>query len=171
MIPTVETARLRLRAFRENDLDAHAAMLGDPAIVRFLGGQIAGREETWRKLLAGAGLWAVLGFGYWAVEEKATGAYLGQVGFSDFKRDTTPSIEGLPEIGWMLAASAQGKGLATEAAQGALSWADQALVGRKVVAIISEDNFASIRVAEKIGLGTHEPALYKNEPILLFRRP
>jgi RimJ/RimL family protein N-acetyltransferase len=171
MIPTVETARLRLRAFRENDLDAHATMLGDPEIVRFLGGQVATREETWRRLLGGAGLWAVLGFGYWAIEERETGAYLGQIGFSDFKREMTPSIEGLPEIGWMLATSAQGKGIATEAAQGALGWADAALPGRRVVAIIDAANLASIRVAEKIGLSAREPALYKDEPILVFRRP
>ena len=170
MIPTVETARLRLRAFHENDLDAHAAMLGDPEIARFLGGQAATREETWRKLLSGAGLWAVLGFGYWAVEDKATGAYLGQIGFADFKRAMTPSVEGLPEIGWMLAAHAQGKGIATEAALGAVGWADRALAAREIVAIIDAANLASIRVAEKAGFTAREDALYKGEPILLFRR-
>ena len=170
MVPTLETARLRLRALREGDLDVHAALLGDPETVRFLGGQIATREEAWRKLLSGCGMWAILGFGYWTVEDKADGTYLGQLGFADFKRGMTPSIEGLPEMGWMLAAHAQGKGIATEAARGALAWADEALPGREIVAIIDEANVASIRVAEKAGFRRREPATYKDAPILIFRR-
>ncbi len=171
MVPLLETPRLRLRATRESDLDAHAALLGDPETVRFLGGQVATREETWRKLLAGPGLWLLLGYGYWAVEEKATGAYLGQIGFADFKRAMSPSIEGLPEMGWMLAPQAQGRGIATEAARGALGWADTALKGREIVAIIDAANLASIRVAEKAGFSVREEANYKDAPILLFRRP
>jgi RimJ/RimL family protein N-acetyltransferase len=145
-------------------------MLADPEIVRFVGGVPVSREDTWRKLIAGQGLWAVLGFGYWAVENKADGAYLGQLGFADFKRGMTPSIEGLPEIGWMLAPHAQGKGIATEAALGALGWADEALAGREIVAIIDQDNLASIRVAEKAGFAFREPGTYKDQPILVFRR-
>lgn len=170
MVPFLETARLRLRPSQPSDLDGHAAMLADPAIVRFLGGQIASREETWRKLLSLHGLWPMLGFGYWAVEEKSSGTYLGQLGFADFKRGMSPSIEGLPEMGWMLGPHAQGRGIATEAALGALHWADQALPGREIVAIIDQANLASIRVAEKAGFGEREPATYKDEPILLFRR-
>jgi RimJ/RimL family protein N-acetyltransferase len=104
------------------------------------------------------------------VEEKESGAYLGQIGFADFKRAVTPSIEGLPEMGWMLAPQAQGKGIATEAALGALGWADGALGRREIVAIIDEANFASIRVAEKAGFSSREPATYKDAPILIFRR-
>jgi RimJ/RimL family protein N-acetyltransferase len=170
VVPTVETARLRLRAPRETDLDAQAAMLGDPEAVRFIGGHVLGREESWRKLLAGPGMWLLLGYGYWTVEEKESGAYLGQIGFADFKRAVTPSIEGLPEMGWMLAPQAQGKGIATEAALGALGWADGALGRREIVAIIDEANFASIRVAEKAGFSSREPATYKDAPILIFRR-
>jgi RimJ/RimL family protein N-acetyltransferase len=145
-------------------------MLGDPETVRFLGGQVASREETWRRLLCGPGLWLLLGFGYWSVEEKESGAYLGQIGFADFKRDMSPSIEGTPEMGWMMAPQAQGRGIATEAALGALAWADTALAGRDIVAIIDEANAASIRVAEKTGFTTREPATYKDERLLIFRR-
>jgi RimJ/RimL family protein N-acetyltransferase len=146
-------------------------MLADPEAVRFVGGQIASREESWRKLLVGPGLWAVLGFGYWAVEEKETGTYLGQVGFADFKRDIEPAVEGIPEMGWMLAPRAQGRGIATEAVTGALAWADGGgLPGREIVAIIDAANLASIRVAEKAGFTVREDATYKDAPILLFRR-
>lgn len=171
MVPTIETPRLRLRAVAAGDLDAHAAMLGDPDFVRFLGGHVHSREEAWRKLLAAPGLWALLGYGYWAIEQRADGAYLGQIGFADFKRAMTPSIEGRPEMGWLLAASSQGRGLATEAVLAALDWADEALAGEEIVAIIDPDNHASIRVAEKAGFSQREEARYRDEPILLFRRP
>jgi RimJ/RimL family protein N-acetyltransferase len=169
--PTLETARLRLRPFRAFDLDAQAAAMGDPDTVRHLGGKPFSREETWRKLLAAPGLWVLLGFGYWAVERKEDGAYCGQIGFADFRRDMTPSIEGTPEMGWIFAPQRQGQGYASEACAGALEWADRALPGREVTAIISHSNAPSIRVAEKNGFCHREEALYKGEPILLFRRP
>ena len=105
------------------------------------------------------------------VERREDGAYLGQVGFADFKRDMTPSIEGIPEMGWIMAPQAQGQGYATEAVLAALAWADETLGRREIVAIISHGNIASIRVAEKGGFGSREEAVYKSEPILLFRRP
>lgn len=168
--PLVETPRLVLRAFRESDLEPQAAAMADPAVVRHLGGTPFSREETWRKLLAGPGLWAVLGYGYWVAERKEDGAYLGQIGFADFKRDMAPSIEGLPEMGWIFAPAAQGQGYATEAVLAALGWADGALNAPEIVAIISHTNAPSIRVAEKGGFATREEALYKSEPILLFHR-
>lgn len=169
--PVVETPRLRLRGFRASDLDAQAASMADPAMVVHLGGTPFSREDTWRKILASPGLWAMLGYGYWVIERRDDGAYLGQVGFADFKRAIAPSIEGIPEMGWIMGADSQGQGLATEAVLGALAWADEVLGRREVVAIISHDNIASIRVAEKAGFSRREEAVYKGGPILLFRRP
>ena len=169
--PVLETERLRLRGFRASDLDVQAAAMADPAMVVHLGGSPFSREDTWRKILASPGLWALLGYGYWAIERRQDGAYLGQVGFADFKRDITPPIEGLPEMGWIMGAESQGQGLATEAVLGALAWAEEALGPREIVAIIGHDNAASIRVAEKGGFSLREEAVYKGEPILLFRRP
>jgi RimJ/RimL family protein N-acetyltransferase len=168
--PTLETRRLRLRAFRASDLDAQAAAMADPGVVRHLGSSPFSREDTWRKILASPGLWALLGYGYWVVERREDGAYLGQIGFADFKRDMRPSIEGIPEMGWIVAPQAQGRGYATEAVLAALAWADEALGGREIVAIINPDNAASIRIAEKGGFGLREEAVYKGEPIMLFRR-
>jgi RimJ/RimL family protein N-acetyltransferase len=169
--PTIETERLRLRGFRASDLDAQAAAMADPAMVVHLGGSPFSREDTWRKILASPGLWALLGYGYWVAERREDGAYLGQIGFADFKRDMSPNIENLPEMGWIMAREAQGQGLATEAVLAALAWADEALGRREIVAIIGHDNLASIRVAEKGGFSLREEAVYKAEPILLFRRP
>ena len=168
--PVLETARLILRPFEESDLDAQARTLGDPEIVRHLGGTPFSREDTWRRLLCAPGLWTLLGFGYWAVVRREDGAYVGQLGFADFKREMTPAIEGLPEIGWILAPDMHGRGYATEAAQAALGWGDAVLKAPEYVAIIDAANAASIRVAEKCGFNENEPATYRGEPILLFRR-
>jgi RimJ/RimL family protein N-acetyltransferase len=169
--PVLETGRLRLRPFRASDLDAQWASMSDPEVVRFLGGVPQTREETWRKVLGSPGLWALLGYGYWVAERREDGAYLGQIGFADFKRDMSPSIENIPEMGWIMARQAQGQGYATEAVLAALAWADRALGGGEIVAIISHENAASIRIAEKAGFTGREEAVYNGEPILLFRRP
>lgn len=171
MVPTIETARLRLRTFEPRDLDAQAAAMSDSEVVRHLGGRPFSREETWRKMLAAPGLWAMIGYGYWMAERIEDGAYLGQVGFADFKRDMNPSIEGMPEMGWIFAPQAQGKGYAHEAVMAALGWADENLPGREIAAIIDPANERSIRLAEKSGFSGREMATYKDEPILLLRRP
>jgi RimJ/RimL family protein N-acetyltransferase len=170
MVPPIETARLRLRAFRESDLEAHAAVMADPEVVRHLGGTPFSREDSWRRICTACGLWPLLGYGYWAVERRADGAYVGQAGFSDFKRDMQPSIEGMPEMGWIFAPFAQGQGYASEAVAAGLAWADEALPGREIAAIIDPGNAPSIRVAEKTGFSSPEDATYRGAPILLFRR-
>ena len=82
-----------------------------------------------------------------------------------------PSVENIPEMGWLFAADVGGQGFATEAGLAALAWTDSVLDARQIVAIIDASNLASIRVAEKCGFNENEPAAYRGEPILLFRRP
>jgi RimJ/RimL family protein N-acetyltransferase len=171
VVPLIETARLRLREFKESDLEPQAATLRDEEVVRYLGGRPHSREDAWRRMLAARGLLEMLGYGYWCVERREDGAYLGQVGFADYKRDMKPCIEGLPEIGWIFAPHAQGRGYANEAVAAAIAWADDTLGRRELVAIISHGSAASIRVAEKAGFSIREEAVYNGEPILLFRRP
>ncbi len=168
--PVLETARLILRPFQASDLDAQAEAMGDPDVVRHLGGTPFSREDTWRRLLCAPGLWTLLGYGYWAVVRREDEAYVGQLGFADFKREMAPSIEGLLEIGWILTPGMHGHGYATEAALAALAWADEVLNAPETVAIIDAANAPSIRVAEKCGFNENEPATYRGEPILLFRR-
>ena len=168
--PTLETARLILRPLKESDLEPIAAAATDPETVRFVGGKTASREETWRKLVTIPGMWALFGFGYWIVERKSDGAVIGQAGFADFKRDMTPSLEGLPEMGWSFSRGAWGQGYASEAGAAALAWADEALPGCEIVAIIDAENLASVRVAEKLGFARREEGVYRDAPILVFRR-
>ena len=60
-------------------------------------------------------MWRHMGFGFWAIEEKATGRFIGEAGFHELRRDIEPSIEGTLEAGWGFVTDAHGKGFATEA--------------------------------------------------------
>ena len=168
--PRLETARLILRTVEPGDLAAYAAMMAHEGTVRFLGAATLTREEAWRKLLTNPGLWAWLGYGYWAVERREDGRLLGQLGFADFHRDMDPRIEGLPEMGWAFHLDFAGQGFASEAAAAALAWIDEALAPPEIAAIIDPANIASIRVAEKAGFNENRPATYRGEPILLYTR-
>lgn len=150
-IPILTTENLTLRGHRLSDFEASAALWGDERTTQFISGKPSTRSESWARLLRFFGLWAMLGYGYWAVEETATGDYVGEVGFGDFKRDMVPDIHGTPEAGWVLNARHGGKGYATEAAMAALTWGETAFAGADTVCIIKADNLASIRVAEKCG--------------------
>jgi RimJ/RimL family protein N-acetyltransferase len=94
---------------------------------------------------------------------------VGDVGFAEHKRGMTPSIEGVPELGWVLAPSAAGRGYATEAALAALAWGD-ARGWSRTVCIIKPENAASIRVAEKCGFALQCKTDYKGKPTLLYER-
>jgi RimJ/RimL family protein N-acetyltransferase len=169
-IPVLETERLVLRGHRREDFEACSAMWGDSAVTRFIGGRPFPRDEVWTKLLRYVGHWAVVGFGFWVLEEKGTGRFVGEVGFADFQRDIQPSLDGAPEIGWVLAPWAQGRGLATEAIRGALEWGAAHLASARTVCLISPENAASIRVAEKCGYREFRRTTYKGTPTLLFER-
>ncbi len=151
LAPVLETERLRLRPHTVDDFDDCVAMWSDPEVARYTVGKPAPAPQTWKRILAYRGHWAMLGFGYWAVEEKATGRFIGELGFAEHKRDMQPSIEGTPELGWALIPDAQGKGYATEALRAAVAWGDAHFGSVRTACIISEENQRSFRVAEKLG--------------------
>ena len=169
--PLIETGRLRLRPFKADDIGSLARIWADDEVVRFIGGQKLSREDTWRRSLAACGQWPYSGFGYWITELKSDGSVVGQIGFADFKRDMEPSIEGEPELGYVFAPSVHGQGIASEACSAALAWADQNLDAPSYPAIISPENKASIRLAERLGFRREPDAVYRGEKIALFRRP
>ena len=169
-IPVIETPRLRLRPHRPEDAAAHAAMWADPAVVRFIGGEPLTREAAWSRLLRQPGLWQWLGFGFLVIEDRATGAFLGEAGFHDLKRDIAPSIEGTLEAGWVLARAAQGRGVAEEAMRAMLAWADAARPGQRITCIIRPAHGASLRVAAKLGFAPFAQAIYSGAPIMLLER-
>ncbi len=145
-------------------------MWADPNVTRFIGGRPSTEQQTWARLLAYAGHWALMGFGYWAIEEKESKAFAGEVGFADFKRDIDASMKGFPEIGFALAACFHGKGYATEAARAAISWVDANLSYEKTVCLINPQNAASLRVAQKCGYDLFAEGIYNEQKALFLSR-
>lgn len=78
--PVLETLRLRLRGHRPEDLSAAAAMWADVEITRFIGGKPFTREDVWGRILRYVGHWNWMGYGYWLVEDKESGRFIGEVG-------------------------------------------------------------------------------------------
>jgi RimJ/RimL family protein N-acetyltransferase len=116
------------------------------------------------------GHWALLGFGYWVVEERSTDAFIGEVGFADWKRSLEPPLGAAPEIGWVFVSSSNGKGYATEAVRAAIAWGDERFGASRTACIIHPENFPSIRVAEKCGYRKSQMTTYKGQPTIVFVR-
>lgn len=163
------TRRLRLRRPRMNDFGASAAMWADPEIVRHISGKPSTAQQSWGRLLLYIGHWTAFRFGYWVVEERTTGAFVGEVGFANHRRDIEPPIT-VPELGWVIARGFQGKGYATEASRAAIAWGRRRFTETETACIIAPANLASIHVAEKLGFTLACETSYMQSPTLIYRR-
>jgi RimJ/RimL family protein N-acetyltransferase len=170
IIPAIETPRLLLRGHRLDDFDACHSMWSDREVVRFIGGRPSTGEQTWARLLRYVGHWELLGFGFWALEERATRRFVGELGLANFRREITPSFEGIPESGWALASWAHGQGFATEGLKAALAWGDAHLPAPRTRCLIAEGNTASQRVAAKCGYVELRRQDYLGEASIIYER-
>jgi RimJ/RimL family protein N-acetyltransferase len=168
-IPSVDTKRLLLRGLRMEDFAHSASMWADPKVTQHILERPLTEEESWARFLRYAGHWTMLGFGYWMIVEKQTGALIGEAGFADYKRQIEPSLKGLPESGWVLASHAHGKGFATEAVQAITAWGDQHFE-TSTACIVKPENTASIRVAAKCGYRKLQPTTYRGHATIMFKR-
>ncbi len=168
--PIIETARLRLRHHRPDDLEAYAALLADPVVTRYVGGRPFTREEAWARIMRYVGMWRVLGYGFWVVEELESRRLVGATGFHELKRDINPGFEGEPEAGWMLTPDVHGRGYASECVGAIHEWSDRNLPGSTTVCIIHPENAASLRVAGKIGYREVIRTEYAGAPTVILRR-
>ncbi|MGH9873580.1 MAG: GNAT family N-acetyltransferase [Pyrinomonadaceae bacterium] len=143
--PVIETARLRLRLFRPEDLDDLAGMFSDPQVMRYVAdGKPAGRDVALKALTSVIGHWRREGFGRWAAEDKETCQF---VGFGGLR-----SLFGMPEVVYHFAQPHWGKGLATELAQASLRYGFEEHRFERIVAVAKPENVASIHVMEKVGM-------------------
>lgn len=142
-IPVIETDRLRLRAPSETDLEAEAAFFATERSA-FVGGPLM-RDEVWRAIASLLGHWVIRGYGFWAVDETATGTYCGRVGLWN------PEAWPEPEIGWTLMEAAEGRGIALEAALAARDYAYTTLGWTTAVSSIDPKNTRSAALAERMG--------------------
>jgi len=168
--PVIETERLRLRGRTLDDFPFIRDMWANPITTRFITGSPLSEEASWTKFLRMFGHWPALGFGYWIVEERASGRVIGETGFADFKREIEPSLKGMLEMGWTLAPEFHGKGYASEAARAAVVWGEENLSHMRMCCIISPDNAPSIRLAEKVGFSPAARATYAGDEVLVFFR-
>ena len=132
--------------FRQDDLDAYAAICADVEVMRYLGdGKPLARPDAWRQIAMILGHWQLRGYGLFALEEKATGTLIGRTGI--FEPEGWPGFE----VGWMLRRQSWGKGYATEAARRVLRHVFTEMDREHVISLIREANAPSIRVAERLG--------------------
>ena len=149
----IETDRLILRAFREADREAFAAINGDPRVNEWLGGPIS-REQSDATLDRINAQIAADGFGFWAAERKDDGRLVGMIGL---RRNTAGPAPIALELGWRLSPDAQGTGLATEGAKAALDWGFANLGTGEILAWTAATNVRSQAVMRRIGMD-HDPA-------------
>ncbi len=142
-IPELETERLRLRAHRPEDFDAFAAFYGSERAWG-MGGPLT-RAEAWRMFATEIGHWVIRGYGLWMVEEKASAAPIGVVGFWN------PEGWQEVEIGWAMFEGSEGKGYAYEAALTARTYAYETLGWGALTSVIAPGNDRSIALATRLG--------------------
>ena len=143
-IPSLETERLILRAFKDEDVDGFCELYGDADHASFVGGAKS-RYQCWEKMTSLLGAWQVRGFGRYAVEEKETGRFLGHSG---------PAMPGFIddiEINYSFVPAAQGKGYASEAAGRVLRHVYEDLGYKTAVSLIDPENIRSQNVAKAFG--------------------
>lgn len=147
----LETERLVLRRWREDDLEPLAAIDGDPEVMRFIGdGSVHTREQTAAALAFMERGWDERGFGIFAVELRETGELAGWVGLTvpGFLPEVLPAVE----IGWRLGRRFWGRGIATEAAREALRFGFTEAGLDRIISICHVDHHASARVMTKLGM-------------------
>lgn len=153
-VPTIETPRLLLRDWRDDDVDAWVQMNADPRVAEFLG-------RSYSRGFSEASAAAIRerlkrdGIGWWAVEVRNGPSFAGVIALQDvpFQAAFTPAHE----IGWRFAAEHWGRGYATEGARAALDFAFKELQWQEVVAFTAATNLRSRRVMERLAM-TFDPA-------------
>lgn len=165
--PVLETARLRLRQWRDADLESFAAINADPCVMAYFPAPL---DRTASDALAArwSSMFATRGFGMWAIEEKAgsgtAGApFIGFVGLSAplFEAAFTPCVE----TGWRLGRRWWGRGYASEAALAALAFGFDQLGLPEIVAYTAATNRRSRAVMERLGMA-RDPADDFDHPLL-----
>ncbi|AAV96485.1 GNAT family N-acetyltransferase [Ruegeria pomeroyi] len=162
-IPVIETERLILRGPRESDFEAFAAF-GASDRSRFVGGPFP-RFRSWGGFLATYGHWALRGYGMWMVEERATGATAGRIGF--IFNDGWDE----PELGWHIFDGFEGKGYAYQAASAARAHGAQHFGLDGVISYIDPANTRSLRLAERLGAQYERDGEVAGHPCQVWRHP
>tara|TARA_Y100000590_G_scaffold324721_1_gene368320 strand:- start:423 stop:974 length:552 start_codon:yes stop_codon:yes gene_type:complete len=148
--PTLETDRLVLRPFRDDDLADYFAMEDSPEVRAGLGTFDEFRKpDAFLKMAAWLGQWELRGTGHWALEEKDSGLLVGSVGLNQV--EVTPLDWPGVEVGWTLHPDQWGRGYATEAGAAAVRYGFEELGEKRLFSCILLDNHRSQAVARRLG--------------------
>ena len=159
----VETQRLILRRFREDDwLDLHQ-LYSDPECTQFTIQRTLTEGESWRTMATMIGHWEIRRFGPYAVEDKSTGKVMGPVGL------WYPNDWPEPEIKWALARAYWGHGYASEAARAVKEVAAEYLPQTSLISLIFSDNEPSINLAKSIGAKFEEEIEFRGQIAHIYR--
>lgn len=156
-MPEIETPRLLLRMFNQDDLEDLSRIYADADVMRYLSGHPLTRDETagWLKyFIAG---WEQYGFGWWGVVLKESGELIGHCGLQFIH--VTPEIE----VTYGLAKAYWSKGLASEAARACLRYGFEQLKLDRIYALADPGNIGSHRVMERIGMTYEKTEYYKDD--------
>lgn len=158
----IETPRLLLRPWRDEDLAPFAALNADPVVMAHFPATLS-REESDAVAARIRRGFEERGWGLWAVAVPGEVDFAGFVGLSvpAFSAHFTPCVE----IGWRLARAFQGRGIATEAARAALRYGFEAVGLQEIVSFTATVNEPSRRVMEKLGM-RRDPAEDFDHPVL-----
>lgn len=166
----IYTERLLLRPHTLQDTASIFQLATDPTVSQFIRGLPTSHEEAWQRLQRYAGHWSLLGFGIFAVFERATGQFVGEVGLADFQRGVGADFDGTPEAAWLFTGASHGRGYAYEAMTAALTWMDGQRASTRRVCIIDVKNAASIKLAAKLGFKHYGDANYRGAEVGKYER-
>ena len=162
---TLQTERLLLRQFVEEDWPDLHEYFADPVATRFTFGRSLSEGETWRALCSMLGHWALRGYGPYALEHKAGGKVIGICGF------WYPNDWPEPEIKWALAPAYWGKGYAKEAALAVQKAGRDSMPDIPLISFIDSANRASIRLAESLGARLERETEFRGGIWRVYRHP
>ncbi|GAA2426661.1 GNAT family N-acetyltransferase [Streptomyces macrosporus] len=158
-MPELRTERLLLRAWRESDVEPWAALNADPEVREHFPDLLT-RERSREAMTRYQADLDRRGWGWWAVEARATGEFVGVAGLGPVDEGTP--VDGV-QTGWRLARSAWGHGYATEAARAAVAFGFDTLHLPEIVAVTTAGNLRSRAVMRRLGM-THDPAHDFDDP-------
>jgi len=141
--PTLTTERLILRPPAAEDFEAFCAFMAEPQ-TKHIGGPLA-PEPAWRSWAVIIGAWTLNGYSMFSVIERDSGRWIGRLG------PWAPLGWPAKEVGWGLIEASQGRGYATEAASACMDYVFDVLGWDEVCHTIAPDNFASQKVAQRLG--------------------